>query len=210
MKGCGFGLGLSVVVLGLFVTVFYFGDVHGTQMLLADDERAFRPIDNLPYARTLAGPGLHFAGFEAKFVKSDGTVDLAADYGGEVSYDFAGTPEAVSNRPVGAGGGTQKVRHVFVRATQLGWKQTGTGPRGEKYYDLNLGMRRREIERDFYPFLAPSEPPTCSLAALWKSAMEKGAPHNAVAVIDYKQGVYDFEIEGTEFRFKFDAKCRSI
>ena len=55
-------------------------------------------------------------------------------------------------------------------------------------------------------------PPKCTLAQVWKKALAKGAPSNAVASLGYRpwQGVakWYFSIEGTKFSEVFADDCR--
>ncbi|HEY5920408.1 MAG TPA: protein kinase [Kofleriaceae bacterium] len=55
-------------------------------------------------------------------------------------------------------------------------------------------------------------PPKCKTADVWKKALAKGAPSNAIAELGYrgwqKQAKWYFEIEGTKFSEVFEDDCR--
>jgi hypothetical protein len=76
------------------------------------------------------------------------------------------------------------------------------------YSYVNEGMTRdtRDPETIDNPeFLAP---PTCDFARLWSVALERGAPADAVASIEYNAEGYEFRIQDTDVRLEFDTNCR--
>ncbi len=53
-------------------------------------------------------------------------------------------------------------------------------------------------------------PPTCAFADLWKTALEQGAPKEAVATITYDERGYAFVIRGTNIRHHFNQECELV
>jgi len=58
----------------------------------------------------------------------------------------------------------------------------------------------RTTRRSFSGIAAPA----CSFARLWTEAKQRGAPAGSVAVITYDASGYEFRIDGTEVRLRFD------
>lgn len=204
--GCLIPVGMALLALGIGVTLYYLTDVRGTQMLNAGDESKFDPIAAFPYAKELAGHNLQFLDMTARYVRPDGTLDLTAEYGPEVVYEWMG-PAVQNDRPMGAGGETGSVTIVSVRATNFGFEETGTAPNGGHYADLNMGLRRRQRVVGMSDSYVPTKPPTCKLSSLWTAAVKAGAPKDAVAVITYDHEGYEFRIDGTGLNLKFGADC---
>lgn len=202
--GCG---GCVLAVLGLFAVIaffYYLWDIHGVQALHASDESSYDPIASFPEAEALADAredGLEFVHLSARFVRSDGTMDLTADYAPTALYQWSGANDG--SRPLGAGGEKQLLR--TVRATDFGFELAATLPGGEKYYDFNLGLRRSDAVG---AGAAPAPKPTCGFAKLWKEAIARGADANAVAVINYGAAGYHFQIDGTPFQMSFGNDCK--
>ena len=74
-----------------------------------------------------------------------------------------------------------------------------------QYVDLGLTPRERDPQSGS---LEAAPPPSCSFATLWKTALERGAPADAVATIEYDASGYRFEIRGTAVRLRFGLDCR--
>ena len=95
--GC-FGLvTLSTYAVGYFV--------RGTRPIPGDTAK-FDPIASYGDIAQFAGDNVQVEDIDMKFVKSDGTMDLTANYGAEVSYRFAHVLDNAPNNsaPLGAGG----------------------------------------------------------------------------------------------------------
>ncbi|HEX2907382.1 MAG TPA: hypothetical protein VHO69_11010 [Phototrophicaceae bacterium] len=143
-------------------------------------------------------------------MRSDGMLDLYADYEPEVTYRFVkelGQSDAA--RPIGAGGNPEgrqwetvdvKVSRPFELVSTSRGNSTST--------TLKLGMERdTSLPRDSNPG-EPVPPPACSFKQLWDIAITKDAPREAVAVIRYDADGYNFRIEGLSTDLDFDLDCQ--
>lgn len=212
-KGSGCGAGLLVLVmiafgLGVPVMIFYVSDVRGQQVMHSTDERRFDPVQGYSDARRLVGDQEDFMSMRARFVRPDGTMDLAAEYEPTVRYRWRGAPSE-DQRPVGAGGGGKRVEVVDVTVNDFGLHQTGqAGP--ETFYRFDLGFRRVERTLPHLGEQTVTDPPRCALSELWRHALDDGAPQDAVAVVDYDASGYTFVVEDTDVRMEFDAACDPV
>jgi hypothetical protein len=201
---------LIAVPFALMFSGYYFSDIHGVQTFLPGDEASYNPIQHYDSAAALAGDVDLFR-MDARFVSSDGTMDLTAAYDPMVRYQFFGGATKSDDRPIGAGGGGARTHFVTIEVTDSGFRHTGSDPDGSQYYDLNLGMRKREHDGSAGRVgVEPLSPPKCSFATLWEHAVDGGAPSNAVATITYDFRGYHFRIEDTEYRWDFDKDCRPL
>lgn len=176
------------------------------------DPHRFDPVASLTAVAAFAGPDSQLVGFEARFVRSDGTMDLTADYNPEVKYSFQRIIQASDkNKPLGAGGGPGP---RYVPVTVQVWKpgrimfhhRIGGGV-SSKWNEMERGMRREEGSEQVMPV---GKPVTlrCSLEKLWQTAIQKGAPSDAVAAIRYDADWgYRFSIADTDVRLSFDDNC---
>lgn len=179
------------------------------------DLRAFDPIATFAAVRAYAGDGARPVSMRATYVRPDGTLDLNADLtpSPNVSYEFVREirpgPDAP---PIGAGvnaSGTQwqtivvtvgsPGKTVYVR--RLGGKVNA------QYYYTNKGMQKDERQPRGSNDETVVPDPSCPFADLWKKAIERGAPAQAVAVISYDDDGYDFRINDTDVRLTFGKDC---
>ncbi len=141
-----------------------------------------------------------------QFVKSDGTLDLTANYGAQVVYDFERVLDnpPTGAAPLGAGGKPSGIfsQRIFVTLDQPGMK---TFTQGKNYY--NYGMHLSTSSPSGYSG-ADLPTPSCPLKQLWAAAIEQDAPVNAVAHIYYDQTGYAFTIRDTSIRLQFNANCQ--
>jgi hypothetical protein len=179
------------------------------------DPSQFDPVGMFETIRSEAGEGLVLTRFEATGVRPDGRIDLTDKVvDGDVRYRFIRAVEPPANQPpLGAGGSAEPVwkEETRVHVRRRGWHHTGTRTDADggtvQTYDRSRGLEVRTF--DPRPG-APDDglaPPACDLADLWRVAIERGAPQNAVATIDYYGGRYNFSISGTDVRVGFDADC---
>jgi len=213
----GVGIGVAAVVAPNAVNGLV-GKMMGVETIqsreLAGDPARYDPIAGMPAMRAFAGEGAQLVGFEAVFVRSDGAVDLTATYtpSPRVRSEWLVKVPAPSDAPpVGAGGLGTWYRRVTVEAYRpgQGGRVSTRGPGGAFTYSFeNEGMTRRidppAAQRDVV-FL---DPPSCKLAELWRIARERGAPGDAVAVIEYDEEGYDFSIRDVRFDLPFDRACQ--
>ncbi len=177
------------------------------------DTRHLDPFAALVEVRARVGKNAHLTQIRATFVRSDGTMDLNADYkpGPHVTYTFqVPLDKAPENAPpIGAGGGPDKqyVQQVDVDCFQPGQRRSVSKISGNSrtsYSYTNEGM-------DFYRHtatMAKLDPdigePKISTQDLWKIALTKGAPKDSVAGIDFDVNGYEFRIRDTKVRFQCD------
>jgi hypothetical protein len=211
----------SLVVMGfvgfiLWFTVFSNGcaRVMGIETYpLTGDVRHFKPFKELGQIRAKAGPGAVLTEIEASYVRSDGTMDLKADYtpAPTVEYTFyvpAKPPENLP--PVGVAGrtaGDAWFQRVRITCGQIGQVRSVTRMSGGSRSSFSYANEGMEIDRDT-PQSGKEEhdlgDPKLSCADLWAMAMKKGAPKDAVAVIRYRDRGYEFSISGS-VSFELDA-----
>lgn len=190
-------------VIGGGFGIVYLTTIHGKQKTHDSDPARFDPVAAYPEVSGFAGRAYDLHSIDAMAVRSDGTVDLTADYGPMVTYRFVG--KARNTGPVGAPNATMQPFAAVV-ATDFGWQEGGQDTRGYQLATFALGLHRYDGE--FPRAQSASAPPKCSFADLWKVAIAEGAPAGAVAMIEYEDSSYWFEIEGTEFEIGFDANCK--
>lgn len=179
---------------------------------LPGDARNFDPVAHFAAMAAYAGPDARLVSMRAMFVRTDGTLDLEADYHPYVDAAFVikATPEdAKAQGPVAPGSGFaagDAIRlQLSVRAPATYHVQSG----GSEWDERHLGMDRR-------PGGKPggserfAEPPRCGFAALWSAARQRGAPDDVVANIDYAADGYTFAANGRDFRMRFAPDCKPV
>lgn len=206
---------LAILVIVGAVGVFYlmynapYAEGQAKTRPIPGDATRYDPIASYSQIVEVAGGShnLHLRTIDMQYVKSDGTLDLTADYGAQVTYDFErvlDNPPA-SAAPLGAGGnpGGFISQRIFVTLDQPGMK---TFTRGTNYY--NYGMHISTSAPSAYS--GDDLPaPSCPLKQLWDAAIKQdGAPVNAVAKIYYDQTGYAFTIKDTSIRLRFDVNCQ--
>lgn len=144
--------------------------------------------------------GAEFAGFRARYVRSDGTLDLQAKgYSPEVTFTFVqqqAAPPRDPSLPVGVGQGLSPMATAYEVEVRKG---------GLKRPSLGLSSP--------FPLQGPAPEPRCSPRQLWDAARRVGAPEGAVATIAYEMTIgrgpsWHFEIQDTPFAFDVsDARC---
>lgn len=220
------GLVLAIVLFGggiLYGINYLTGTIIEQTAEIPGDATAFDPIASLPAVQAHAGAAAELLSIEAKFVKSNGTLDLTVTdpYRPRVEYEFFIRDNSPGKEapPLGAGGveGGFYNKKVSVDVYEPGqWRHVrsmGSGGSSEYSYQ-NKGMDRDEGSLVF-DNPRPAPVPACRFGELWQVAMERGAPADALAGIRYDltyQGEvrYNFEISGTSHRFEFNADCKII
>jgi hypothetical protein len=171
---------------------------------------AVDPIALLPTAKQRAVVRQFLVSIEGRYVGSNGRVDLRApSYAGLIKYTFGERPPEPPpdpSRPLGApkasGGAMPRQSQVTI---DIG---------GIHIDPILLGFSGAEVPE-----------PRCSFEAVWKGAIEAGAPGDAVAIIVYKldtfaglglpgaargpRAMWSFRIEGTAVDLKIeDSSCK--
>ena len=202
-------IGIGVMYLWVYLMVFrtYSVPVPGNL-------RAFDPISSFGEVQKFAGEGLRFKSLEADYVSSNGTLDFGVDYSPapHVTYTFLQSTDVKHAAPVGAGGSrTGKwMREIEINLGKKG-RYSEVSSAADKGIDGDF--RSRGMDKDEgYPQADEGEPsvppPTCSFADLWKVAIQKGAPKDAVAEIYYDVNGYEFSISTADVDLRFNSKCQ--
>ena len=179
------------------------------------DASHFDPVASLPAVRKYAGGrGEELVSIEAYYVRSDGTMELTADYSPSphIEYEFQrrlAEPPADAP-PIGAGGANTGdwYRSVTVSLSKPGaLVHTYSGNTTYTYTDQ--GMDRDESSPSNNPSTT-SPDPSCSFADLWAIAVKHDAPSSAVATIKYQDSEFTFTIDGLSINLHFDAHCKLL
>jgi hypothetical protein len=224
VRSCGIGcLALIVLIVGslvylvpnVIIPFFETGGGNEDTRPVPGDARRFDPIAALPGVREYAGVGAKLVSLRADYVRSDGTLDLNADYTPKPNVDYRFIREVArpaDAAPIGAGGSNTGPWYepIRIRAYQPGqWRQVTRSGGGVslRYSYMNRGMERDAgAPTTNAETVAPD--PACSLADLWQVALTKDAPREAVAVIEYDAAGYEFRISGLSVDLGFDMDCK--
>lgn len=213
--GCGclaiIGFTLGAIVLCVVPILVLTSVVIEQTWFLPGDASHFDPVAAYPRIQQHAGEGSLLISIEARYVRSDGTLDLYASYRPTVEYQFVRDAQPPSDAPpLGAGGatGSQKwYEPIQVDVYQPGqFRDVTTG--SSEYQFVNLGMDRdaSSVTSTLPGEIIPT--PACSFTDLWQLALKRGTPADAVATIRYDSDGYSFDISSTSFEFKFDNDCK--
>lgn len=216
-KGCLAILGL-LVFIALMIFLCGFVPIALTTYFWVETEtiegegNAYDPIAAYDTVSAFAGNNAQLLSIEAYYVRSDGTMDLYAEYFPRVDYEFytLADSETGNDIPLGAPNSTADAEVLYQRVDISVWQpyQMRSVSTSSSYTYMHLGMGRDVDEpvRD-----KPAEPipaPACHFSDLWATAIaEENAPENAVAVIQYNQEGYSFYINDTDVRMSFDFDC---
>jgi hypothetical protein len=223
-RGCGCGLGLGIVgFVGFIIWLTMFSNSCARMMgietyPLTGDIRHFEPFKEVSQIRRRAGTGAVLTKIDATYVRSDGTMDLQADYTPPpgVVYTFevpSKAPDKVP--PIGAGGRTADdvwFQTVRVTCRQVGQRKHVTRISGNSKSSFSYTNEGMEVDRG-----TPQSgklhkdigDPKRGCAELWRMALDKGAHKDAVAVIRMSDQGYDFSISGgISFRLNPDGMPR--
>jgi hypothetical protein len=179
------------------------------------DVRAFDPIANYEAIKQYAGENVQLVEINAIYVRSDGTLDLKADLkpGPNVEYKFVREIKPPGEAPpIGAGVGESGMQWqtVDVNVGNVGqtvYVNRMGGSVNARYHYTNKGMQRTEGSPSGTNYETTIPDPVCSFASLWKQAIDRGAPAEAVAVISFVERGYTFEIRDTDFEMTFALDC---
>jgi hypothetical protein len=172
----------------------------------------YDPIAAFDTVSDYAGENAELTSLEAYYVRSDGTMDLNAEYYPRVDYDFYRVVSETDGNevPLGAPNSTADAEVLYQAVSISVWKpyQMRGVSTSNNYSYMHLGMER-EIDEPVRNRPAEAIPaPVCTFAELWATAIEKAdAPAEAVAVIQYNAEGYYFYINDTDVRVYFDFDC---
>jgi hypothetical protein len=206
-------VGLASIMGGIFA---YTSVVAEATWFPPGDPARFDPVARVGTIQSYAGSGARLLGFEARFVRSDGTLDLTAAYrpGPTVEYRFArslpGPPKDAAPLGTVRQPDDQWFEPITVKVSRP-WElrsvsRSSVGTRS-RYRYFNLGMARSAGRPQAAPQLAFAAAPSCSLRDFWKVAAERGAPPQSVAVVRYDPTGYLFQIQGTPILLAFGLDC---
>lgn len=175
------------------------------------DVENFDPIAHYAAMAAYAGGEPRLVSLTARFVRTDGTLDLGAAYNPSISLEFVAkaSPADVAEQGAVAPGsgfsvGADLTVDVGVLTPRLIGSKSSTG---ESKSWNHLGMQRRPSAlRSGGARFAPA--PTCRFADLWKTAIARGAPGDVVAIIRYDADGYAFEANGRDFKLAFGLDCQ--
>lgn len=173
--GTGIFLGISLAILAVAFFLLKASssppDPHAAVMQVPGAPHAVDPIALLPTARAQSLVRESLVSIEARFVGSNGLVDLdAKGYMGSISYTFGETPPEPPPDPSIPVGAPQPSRPMPTQA---------------RVRLDRAGLQEEPVLIGFSSAAVPD--PKCSLADVWKAAREAGAPEGAVAVVTYKR-----------------------
>lgn len=220
LGGClGLAL-LAVLGFGLLVAgIFHYTSSRLEQTVAPPgDPRRFDPVARHGEVAAFAGSGVRLSALDARFVRSDGTLDLEAEYrpSPNARYDFVREVAAPANAPpLGAGSSADGRWYEAIEVeVSRPWefrsvRRVGAGGSASYQY-FNRGMRRQADPPSGRAPAATIAPPTCAFARLWAQAIARGAPASAVAHIRYDARGYAFDIDGTRVSLRFDNDCNPI
>ena len=172
---------------------------------------SFDPIAAYPKVAKLAGAGARLKKIEARYVRSDGTMNLdSSDYESSVRYTFTRKYSGdEKSAPPGTGGprGDYEIVEVVIIKPRTYTKSRGGGcsSRSTKEQLTPYMWRRAFRSPEKGPDVAP---PQCTFSQLWKKAAGKGMPRNGVAIIEYTRHGYRFSMQGQSQKIHFDPQCQ--
>jgi hypothetical protein len=203
---------VSILVCGGIPILFSSLVVERTAPVPGDASN-FDPIAHFDAIQQYGGENLKIVSINAWYVRSDGTLDLYADYNPYVEVVFyreLAQPPADAP-PVGAGGSPddrwyEKVEVKLRRPGQL-WTVTSGG---NSYQYVNLGMEQDVSRPTTHTPGEATSKPICSFKTLWDAALKQDAPTSAVATIRYNANGYEFSIRDTNIRLNFNWECQVV
>ena len=203
--GCGGGLLFAIVLTGgIFALIFFLTWMESRP--IPGDAANFDSIVAYEEVKAFAGDAVRLEQIRFEFVRSDGTLDLFADYEPSVWYTFVHYLDRADNRPVGVpSSNSDNVDRSIIYVEKPGCFESGrTG--NSVSYNYNFGMQRRSYVTSYDGDTADA--PICDLAELWQIAIdEEEAPRDAVATISYNSEGYRFTIQETGIRLEFHQDC---
>lgn len=218
--------GNSYLVLPMIVFAFFVCGCDSAENTVPVPGRsdAFDPVGSLPAVASFAGEEMLLIELYAQYVRPDGTLNLQAEYGPNVRYEFFGpgkpasiTPEPRKpDTPLGVrqkDGPKEQApywAYVSVYIENPHWEEYTLN--GEDVTEWYAGMRKAQgsslqdiTEIEKLKGVYRGLPAVLPLDSVWKRAIEAGAPmDNVVATIQFKDGTYHFIIDGTTFEYYFD------
>lgn len=172
----------------------------------SSDPTKFDPLVALGEIRAWAGSDALLAEINARYVRADGTLDLNAQYGSSqagVEYVFFRPIERPEDAPppgapgAGVGQWYEQITIDVFRPGQMRQITSTGGSVSVRTQVINQGMTRRvgEPTTQLFPyddgFVGT---PDCAFSLLWERMIERGAPADGIANIEYNAEGYGFII----------------
>ncbi len=193
-----------VLVIVIFVPCLIIGSIgnifqEGIWFIPGDDKH-FDPIIQYDIIDAHAGNDTHFIGFEAFFVRRDGTVNPTESTTPRVIYHFYQTQNTNNYQLISV-----EISRPYTIITDY----INGGPDRNQY--LNLGMdRNRNSETTTNPN-NEALPPRCSLQDFWVVTMaEYDIDIQGFASVRYDADGYRFSIDDTAINLNFDTNCERV
>lgn len=204
-------IGFFILLCGGVPLLFTSLVVERSAFVPGGDASNFDPIVHFDAIQQHAGEDVKFVSMDVYYVRSDGTMDLYADYRPRAEFTFyreLSTPPDGAP-PIGAGGSVndrwyEEVDVDIARPWQM-WNVTSGSTR---YQYINFGMDQETNSAVTSPPGEVAPKPGCSFKRLWGAALERGAPAAAVATIRYNVSGYEFDIRDTDIDLRFDHDCQ--
>jgi hypothetical protein len=175
------------------------------------DLTKFDPVASFAAMANYAGPKARLIELRAYYVKTDGTLDLSAEYFPRVTARFiaqASQADAEAQGPRAPGSGFRAGDDIFVEVEVQQPRTYHVNSGGSEWDEKHLGMGRTPSgAATQVPDLI--DPPACSFGALWKDALAAGAPGEVVALITYDREGYSFQANGRDFSLRFSRDCKA-
>ncbi|HJR73968.1 MAG TPA: hypothetical protein VJ806_10065 [Luteimonas sp.] len=208
---------LAVVAFGLLIAAifFYSSSKLAHTVPPPGDPSRFDPVAGYAQVAAFAGADVRLLSIDARFVRSDGTMDLEAEYrpSPNARYHFLReVPAPAKAPPVGAGGNAdgrwyEQVQVEVSRPWEFRSVRSIGASGSASYQYFNRGMQRRADPPSGRAPAATAPAPVCAFSRLWRNAIARGAPATAVARIEYDARGYEFSIDGLRFSMRFGVDC---
>jgi hypothetical protein len=225
-KGCACGVGgcfAFVIGIAAFVGfIIYFTAYSNTcaKMMgeetypIAGNPTRFDPFAAIPDIKSKLGSDAILLEMDASSVRSDGTLDLKAQYkpAPTATYRFrVPIKEAPKDAPpIGAGRkpGDIWIQDVTVRVYEPGMRRHVTRVSGgsrSSYSYTNEGMDMDRSDPQMGSLEGALPDPKITTKEMWDFAISKGADKAAVARVSFEDDGYEFTISELKYHIRWDA-----
>lgn len=208
------GIGIATYFLIQGVNSYIETEIEETTPF-SGDPSMFDPVNAYNEVQAQAGSDTLLTEIDATMVKSDGTLDLTAEYkpAPHVTFTFY---ELLDTPPEDAPptGASQWYQRVKIEAYQPGQWRHVISRGGE--INMEYSYQNKGLDKDIStptsskPSQEFIDPPSCHFSEIWEKAIEQGASPEYVANISYDEDGYAFIIRDTKIRLQFDTNCQLI
>lgn len=223
--GCIFSF-LAFIGVVIYLSVFsnYCARMMGEETYpISGSSKRFDPIAALAEIKAKVGGDAVLLDIDARSVRSDGTMDLDAKYdpAPRTNYRFQVTldkaPKDQEAPPIGANRGPDDVwvQNVDVDVYEPGQMRSVSrfsGNTRSTYTYTNEGMDIDRSTPRMGPVVDGIKEIKVSIKQMWDVALKLGAPKDAVATINIKDGDSTFRISGMKIDLRWDenGKLRDL